>query len=662
MFGRHSMISAIRNKFGSRLLDFFIWLAIITFVLLYLIPGGKNANKSEEWAISVNNEKISFQEYANMLENRRKMGVKQEFESNRQREETYKKETIEALTDMLLVQSLENELNIELKPEMIRARLEKILPDMVNSDGTVNIELLRAKLQQNGRSLSEIEMIEEQVSLINKQISNELKNEVVNNLQIGSLYIPQYALQNYYRSEYALKQFSILTAHYHKNHDEINKEKVDDATLRNFFEQQNQSSKRYWSNAHRSGEVWSFTPENFGIKVTDKQISVYYERHRKEEFIKEKPQVQVRHILFAVDKSNDKDGQKMEAARELAGKIRADLANDPTKFEELAKKYSDDSTSAQKGGLLDFFDEDSQEKSFSTIAFELRADGEISEVFETSKGLEIIQRVSKKKIEFQPLAEVKDEIEQKIISQQFEKLFPINARRIIAESVKNPETFTSFIANKKGIKRSLKNVVLGQESKDTAAITKLFELKKSGLKAFIVEPKLGEIIVLNDINEAAPLDFEKIKSTVLADYKKAITIKAIEQKLQKAVDLLATGKSLKSIAHELGLEYEQTGYISRETIEKHPHLHKKSALTDLLWSLRNVGATKIEITEHNGTQAGYLIKMDDMEQVVKADLESRKKQIRYALFNQYRLSLDSSFIASLRKNGTISLNTTIINA
>jgi parvulin-like peptidyl-prolyl isomerase len=662
MFGRHSMISAIRNKFGSRLLDFFIWLAIITFVLLYLIPGGKNAKRSEEWVISVNNEKISFEEYAQMLENRRKIGTKQDFESNRQREEVYKKETLEALTDMLLVQSLEKDLNIELKPEIIRAKLEKILPDLINQDGTINIELLKAKLQQDGRSMAEIAMLEEQIASIDKQIANELKNEVINNLQIGSLYIPQYALQNSYRAEYALKQFSILTTHSHKHQDEINKIKVNDVALNNFFEQENQATKRYWSTSHRSGDVWSFTPENFGIKVTEKQIKTYYERNRKEEFVKEKPQLQIRRILFAVDKTTDADGQKTASARELAGKVRAELANEPTKFEELAKKYSDDKTSANQGGLLDFFGEDGQEKNLSTIAFELRADGEISEIFETSKGLEIIQRVAKKKIEFKSLEEVKGEIEQKIVSQQFEKLFPINARRIIAESAKNPQALANFITAKKGTKKSLNNVVIGQENKDSAAITKLFELKKNGLKAFIVRPNLGEIVVLTNIDEAAALDFEKIKPTVLADYKKHLIVDAIQNKLKKAYELLANGKSPKIVAHELGLDYEQTGHISRETIEKHPHLHKKPVVTNLLWSLRNIGATKIEVAEQDGMHVGYLVKMDDMAQVAKVDLESKKKHIMYALFNQYRLSLDSSFIASLRKNGTISLNTTIINA
>ena len=84
----------------------------------------------------------------------------------------------------------------------------------------------------------------------------------------------------------------------------------------------------------RSGTVWTFGPSDFGIKVTDKQIKNYYDRYRREEFVKQQPKVQVRRILIAVDKdksarvanpANDQELNKLEAARDKAGKIRAEL-------------------------------------------------------------------------------------------------------------------------------------------------------------------------------------------------------------------------------------------------------------------------------------------------------------------------------------------------
>jgi len=646
------MISAIRNKFGSRLLDFFIWLAIITFVILYLIPGGKNGRRSDEWVVQVNGEKASLSEYSQMLANRRKMD--QEVGGGRAKEEDYKKQTLDMLTEMLLMQSLEKELNIVLAPEAVRAKLEKLLPGMVKQDGQIDVELLQAALLQNGRGADEIQEFLAQIPLIDKQIASQLKNEVINGLLIGAIYLPKYIQDNHYNGEYALKQFAILTAPYSKYAEQVNQQKIDDAQLKAFFDQENLASKRYWSIAQRSGEVWSFTPANFGIKVTEKQIKNYYDQNRKNEFVKEKAQIQVRRILFAVDKSKD----NVVSANEKAGKVRAELANDPTKFEELARANSDDQASAAKGGLMDFFNEGSQEKAFNDIAFELRTDGEISEIFETSKGVEIIQRVAKKPIEFKPLKEVEKIIEQKIISQQFEKLFPINARRIIAEAVKNPEALTNFINAKKGTKKSLENVKANQTGPDSLEVDKLFELKKVGLKGSLVKPNLGEIIVLTKIEDAQPLDFNKIKATVLADYKKELALKEIKSQLEKANNLSTEGKNLKEIAKQLGLDYEQTDFISREGKDAHQNLIKKQIPLDLLWSLRSVGAAKTEISGQNG----YLVKVEAIKPIVQADFDSKKKSIVYELFNQYRLGLDSSFIASLRKNGTISLNTTIINA
>lgn len=626
------MISAIRNKFGSRLLDFFIWMSIFIFVGLYLIPGGQNGQKSAEWAISVNNETLPYQEYLLVLENQRKMGGKLE--------ESHKKEVIEALTIMLLMQSLENKMNLLIKPEVIRAKLQKALPGLVNSDGSIDIEQLKAKMGQEGFGKAELESLASNLQLVEKQITQELKNEVLNNVLVGSLYLPQFALNNYYNSEYALKQYAILKASYEKYHHEVNKHKIEDGVLKAFFDQQNIASKKYWTTELRSGVIWSFKPDSFDIKITDKQIKSYYDRNRKDEFVKQAPKIQVRRILVA--------------NQDQAGLIRAELANDASRFEELAKAHSIDKQSAGKGGLLDFFGENELDKNLSAAAFELRADGEISEVIETSSGFEIIQRVTKSKIEFKPLEEVSADIAKKLSLQQFEKLFPINARRIIAESVKNPQALAQFATSKKASQRSVSRV---SNSFTDHQISKLYELKKVDQKAFLINAKHGEIIVLTGIEPAQVQDFEKIKHTVLIDYHKAMTIKAIEKQLDAAKEALKSGKAAKQVAHELGLEYEHTPFVSKE----HASALKKDAPLNLLWSLRTAGAVRSAIVEQAGHSNGYVAKLEQIKQPAPDDLAAKKSETKLQLFSKYRTSLDGSFIASLRKNGTIKVNTAIIN-
>lgn len=654
------MISAIRNKFGNKIVDVFIWLAIIAFVGVYFLPAGQSGKQNEQWVLSVNDETVPYAEYQQVLDHHRKnTSAVDASASGKSKEESYKKAAIEALTNMLLIQSLETDLNIVIKPELVRAKLQKMLPGLVNQDGSIDLEQLKAKLGE-----ANLAQFVDQLPMIEKQVAKDLKHEVVNNILLGSFYLPEFVLNNYYRDEYASKQFAILTAPYHKYYDEVSKHKVDDTQLKSFFDQANQLNKKYWTSELRSGTVFTFNPSDFGIKVTEKQIKNYYDRYRREEFVKQQPKVQVRRILIAVDKdkpagvanpASDQELTKFEAARDKAGKIRAELANDPSKFAELAKQHSDDKSSAHKGGLLDFFGENEREQALVNATFELSADGDISEIFETSEGFEIVQRIAKQKIEFKSLEEVKGLIEQKIVAQQFEKLFPVNARRVIADLAKNPSALTNFVQAKKGAKKALLNTVQTQTGEE---VVKLFELKKIGSQAIITKSKLGQIVVLDSITAAVSMDFNKIKAQVLADYQKAQTIKAIKKQLVLAMNSLQSGKYAKDVAGEFGLEYELTPMVTKaNNLDK----IKKDVPLELLWSVRALGATKFAVDEQTDKPNGYLVKMEQLQQPSVAELKDKQGLAKSSLFNKYRQGLDGSFIASLRKNGTIKVNTAIIN-
>ncbi len=133
------MISAIRNKFGSKLLDSFIWLSIFIFVGAYFMPGQKSLKKSEEWAVSVNDEVITYQQYLQALNG-----------AGRGASKLDAKTVLESFKTMLLIQSLTNKLNLQIAPEILNNELQKTLPGMIKEDGSIDLEGLKAKLIQAG--------------------------------------------------------------------------------------------------------------------------------------------------------------------------------------------------------------------------------------------------------------------------------------------------------------------------------------------------------------------------------------------------------------------------------------------------------------------------------------------------------------------------------
>jgi parvulin-like peptidyl-prolyl isomerase len=116
----------------------------------------------------------------------------------------------------------------------------------------------------------------------------------------------------------------------------------------------------------------------------------------------------VRHILLLTqEKSADEKG---EIHKKMEGILtRAKKGED---FAELAKTYSEDPGSKDKGGLYENFGRGQMVPPFEQAAFSVPV-GEISDIVETSFGYHIIKVVDRKK-ETRPLDEVRAELEAKL--------------------------------------------------------------------------------------------------------------------------------------------------------------------------------------------------------------------------------------------------------
>jgi len=121
-------------------------------------------------------------------------------------------------------------------------------------------------------------------------------------------------------------------------------------------------------------------------------------------------EIQVAHIMFIFPK---------QASEETIAKlkVRADsvwnLVTSGSDFAESAKKYSQDKSSSQDGGKMNWFTSSNfGVKEFSDAAFELKKDGDISPVIRTPYGWHIIKRLELKKN--QPLEVLRPELEERI--------------------------------------------------------------------------------------------------------------------------------------------------------------------------------------------------------------------------------------------------------
>lgn len=136
------------------------------------------------------------------------------------------------------------------------------------------------------------------------------------------------------------------------------------------------------------------------IKVTENELRNYYNKHLDE--FRKKPEVLLYQILL-------KD-------KESALKVRGILDNNPSKFEEYAKKEST-SMEAQKGGLMGYFEEGTLPKDMEQVVFSLQPHI-ISPVVESAYGFHIFKITQKKKGRLLYLEKVKSEIRKKLLSEK----------------------------------------------------------------------------------------------------------------------------------------------------------------------------------------------------------------------------------------------------
>ncbi|GHU62508.1 peptidylprolyl isomerase [Bacteroidia bacterium] len=147
-------------------------------------------------------------------------------------------------------------------------------------------------------------------------------------------------------------------------------------------------------------------------------------------------QISAAHILITCAK--DADTVAVEDATKKINEIYQDLKNGKD-FAELAKQFSNDPGSAEKGGDLGWFGYGQMIKEFQDEAFALKEPGDMSKPFRTAFGFHIIKLTDKKP--FESLEEKKPEIEA-----QINNVYPVTLHQTGFEKMKKEFGFAKVEA------------------------------------------------------------------------------------------------------------------------------------------------------------------------------------------------------------------------
>jgi peptidyl-prolyl cis-trans isomerase C len=156
------------------------------------------------------------------------------------------------------------------------------------------------------------------------------------------------------------------------------------------------------------------------MQVSDDDVKAYFEKN-KEKF-KTPDKYSARHILVSIKPANGTDkGVTEEDAKAKVAKIQEELAKGG-KFEDLAKEYTDDPGSKDKGGIYEDFDPAQMVPEFAQAVRTQEID-KVGPPVKTRYGFHLIQ-VTKKNVGAVPTFDsAKDQVRQTMTPELQEKVF-----------------------------------------------------------------------------------------------------------------------------------------------------------------------------------------------------------------------------------------------
>jgi peptidyl-prolyl cis-trans isomerase D len=297
------------------------------------------------------------------------------------------------------------------------------------------------------------------------------------------------------------------------------------------------------------------------IQVSDAEIQAYYQAHLND--YKVENRVHVEHILFNTLGKTDAE----VALIKLTAQKVDEQAKKGGNFEDLAKKYSDDPNSKDKGGDIGWIVAGQTAPTFEQAAFSLPKGG-VSDLVQTPYGFEIIKVLDKETAHTKTLAEVKNSIVSTLTQEklnQAENDISDKMAAAVRQSIRQPLDPIAKQFNLETGETPLVSVndSVGDLGNAQALKEALFALNEGELSQPIAIDRGYVILKVEKIVPSHQGTLEDVKDRVLADYRKEKSQELAQQKAQELAKLVKSGEAFEKAAKSEGLTEKSTDLLSR---------------------------------------------------------------------------------------------------
>ena len=389
-----------------------------------------------------------------------------------------------------------------------------------------------------------------------------------------------------------------------------------------------------------------------GVEITSGDLQSYYNQHRDEYRVPE--QAKVSHILIKTplpgpDGKVDEKGvaEAQRRAEDLLKQLKAGA-----KFEDLAKKYSEDPGSAKEGGSLGWIGKGRTVPEFEKAVFSLPK-GQISDLVKSSYGFHIIRVDDRQDAHTKTLDEVKDQIEPILKQQKAQQMAQKQAEDLLQQAktqgldaAKGVSVVTSDFFSRRDL---LPGVGPAPQLMDAvfAATEKSPPDMAATSQGFAVYQLLA-------VKPPATPTFEEIRARVEQEFKNERANVLLSQKIQELSDRAKTEHDLKKAAKELGATVKTSDFVLPDG--QVPDIGSMTGQASVAFTMK---PGEISGPINSGADA-VVISVIQVQTPPDSDFAAKRDQIRETLLQVKQQEIFELFVTNLRdrmeKAGKIKIN------
>jgi peptidyl-prolyl cis-trans isomerase D len=533
-----------QSKLGYRILLGAVVLLLGGSMLLYLVPQTPGVGEvSTDTVAKVGDESITVAEIRQQLDQ-----VMQRNPAAKVMEPIYAQRI---LTDLVSQKEIEYEatrLGITVSDQERADRIRQYLPTAFNNGAFVGMNRYAAEVQ--ARFQLTVPVFEE---LIRQSLLTEkFQKLVTDGISVG----PAELLDEFrYKNEKVKLDYALI-----KPEDLEAKINPDEAEIKAFYEK----NKSNYQVPERRVVRYALVDVNQirqGIQVSDDQLKVQYQKNIQDYQVPNR--VHVEHILLMTVGKTDAEVDEIKKKAEDVLK----QARSGAKFEDLAKKYTEDPGTKDKGGDLGWLVQGQTVPEFEKAAFSLQK-GQISDLVRTQYGFHIIKVIDKETARTKSFDEVKESLRAPLLLSQADKQASDTADQMSAAIRQSNKTSLDDLAKQYHLTVS--------ETRPVSASDPLIELANSkDAKDAIFRQRAGDlslpirtdrgyvVLVVKEIQPAHPGSLEEVRDKVIADLRRQKSIELARSKAEDLIKRVKAGEKFDPAAKGLGLDPKVSDLLAR---------------------------------------------------------------------------------------------------